>query len=166
MSSILRCRQWAAKQRPTLKKAHTKAGRPKVKIDIFTASAVCLSVFFRVGDHPTLNKVRMLAKCREEIVDFPDIGRTSLWKLMKSIGFRYCKTRGNRKIMMENLTFWCGDIVLYVKCESFQLPVVLLSFSTKHGQMPTTVLVENGTAIHRRQATPFRNRRLLVRTNA
>ena len=59
VSSVLRCRQWAAKQRPTLKKARTKAGRSKVNIDEFTASAVRLVVqsFFRVGDHPALNKV-------------------------------------------------------------------------------------------------------------
>ena len=62
-SSVLRCQQWAAKQRPTLKKTRTKAGQPKVNVDNFTAIAVRLVVqsFFRVGDHPTLNKV--LAKC-------------------------------------------------------------------------------------------------------
>ena len=44
VSSVLRCRQWAAKQHTTLKKARTKAGRPKVNIDEFTASVVRLVV--------------------------------------------------------------------------------------------------------------------------
>ena len=75
----------------------------RMSTEEFTASAVHLVVqsFFCVGDHPTLNRV--LAKCQEENIDFPDIGSTSLWfrKLMKSIGFRSCKTRGNWKTMME-----------------------------------------------------------------
>ena len=77
VSPVLRCRQWAAIQRPTLKKARTKAFRSKVNIDEFTAIAVRLVVqsFLCVGDHPTLNKG--LAKCREEIADFHDISRTS-----------------------------------------------------------------------------------------
>ena len=97
VSLILCCQQWAAKQRPTLKKARTKAGRLKVSIDECTASAVRLVIqsFFRVGDHPTLNKV--LAKCQEEIVDFRDIGRTSLWKLMKSIGFATARQEATGK---------------------------------------------------------------------
>ena len=35
------------------------------------------------------------------IGDLPKMGRTTFWKLMKSMGFQYKKTKGNREIMME-----------------------------------------------------------------
>ena len=131
VSSVLCCQQWAAKPHRTSKKARTKAGWPKVNRRIYCqCSSPCCSVFFRVSRQPTLNK--MLPKCQEENVEFPDIGRTSLWKQIKSTGFRYCKTRGNREIMMENLKIRHGDIVIYVEFESFQPSVVLLFFLMKH----------------------------------
>ena len=47
MSSVSRCRQWAAKQRPTLKKARTKAGRPKGNRRIYCqCSSPCRSLSF------------------------------------------------------------------------------------------------------------------------
>ena len=76
-------------------------GRPKIIIDEFTASAIRRVVhsFYRIREHPTLDKV--LDRCEENGVDLPKLSRTSFWRLMKSMGFSYRRTEGNRQIMME-----------------------------------------------------------------
>ena len=79
----------------------TKTGRPKITVDEFTTGAIRRIVhsFFRNGEHPTVDKV--FVRSKEDIADLPKMGRTSFWKLLKDIGFRYKKTKGNREIMME-----------------------------------------------------------------
>ena len=143
-----------------------KAGQPKVNIDKFSASAVRLVVqsFFRVGNHPTLNKA--LAKCWEEIIDSPDIGRTSLWKLMKSIGFRYCKTRGNRKIMIEkpDILAWRHRYLHQVReLSASASPIVFLNETrvNSHHNVGRKWCSDSSKA-----GDPIRKRRLLVRANA
>ena len=46
-----------------------------------------------------MNKV--FVRSREVIADLPKMGRTMFWKLMKSMGFLYQKTKGNCEVMME-----------------------------------------------------------------
>ena len=79
----------------------TKTGRPRIDVDEFTTGVIRRIVhsFYQNGEHPTLNKV--FVRSREVIADLPKMGRTTFWKLMKSMGFQYKKTKGNREIMME-----------------------------------------------------------------
>ena len=44
---------------------------------------------------------KVFACCKEEIPDLPDRGKTTFWKILKSIGFQYVKTKGSTKLMME-----------------------------------------------------------------
>jgi len=87
-------------------------GRRKVVVSDFIRSVVRRKVhsFYKKKEHPTLDKV--FALCKEEIEDFPAMGRTTFWKLLRSLGFRYIKTQGNTKEMMErkDIVDWRGKL--------------------------------------------------------
>ena len=55
--------------------------------------------FYAAKEHPTLDKVP--ARCIESIDDFPDMSKTSSWKMLRSMGFQCGKTRGITHMMME-----------------------------------------------------------------
>ena len=76
-------------------------GRKEIVVDEFNRSVVRSKVhgFFAKKECPTVEKVYQV--CVDEIEDFPKMGKTSFWKLLKTIGFKYLKTKGNTKIMME-----------------------------------------------------------------
>ena len=67
--------------------------RPMIVVDEFTVGAIRRIVhsFYCTGKHPTQSKV--FARCQQEIVDLPKLGRTTFLKLLKSIGFRCCRSK-------------------------------------------------------------------------
>ena len=84
-------------------------GRWWIVVDEFARSVILRQVhsFFAHRKHPTVEKV--FAHCKEEIPDLPDMGgKTTFWKILKSIGFQYVKTKGSTKLMMER-----NDIVAW-----------------------------------------------------
>ena len=80
--------------------ARTSRGRKAIHVDEFTRAAVRMEVanIFARKEVPTSEKV--LQACTENIVDFPQMSKTTLWKLMRSIGFRY-KVRNNKRQLYE-----------------------------------------------------------------
>ena len=83
-------------------------GRRQIIVDDFLNGLIKSKVhsFNSKKEHPTVDKV--LALCKEDIAEFPDMGRTTFWKTLRSVGFRYGKTEGNTKLMMER-----NDIVAW-----------------------------------------------------
>ena len=77
-------------------------------MDDFTRSQVrhLIHGMFRHREYPTVEKAFVL--CKEELADFPAMGKTTFWKLLRSIKFRYVKTKGCRKKMAER-----NDIVAW-----------------------------------------------------
>ncbi|XP_045447431.1 uncharacterized protein LOC123655720 [Melitaea cinxia] len=72
----------------------------KIKIDDFDASAIRQKImsFYAVRKEiPTLNK--LLVELREEI-NFEG-GRTTLWKILKQLGYKYKKCQSKRKMLVE-----------------------------------------------------------------
>ena len=86
-------------------------------VDEFLRSLIRSKVhsFYSKKEHPTVDKV--FALCKEEIQDFPDMGRTTFWKILRSIGFRYVKTEGNTKLMMERneIVAWRGRYLRQIR---------------------------------------------------
>ena len=75
-----------------------RSGHRKIVLDDFLQAAVRREVhsFFRRKEFPTL--VKLLQECRANIADFPDIGRTTLFKQLKRMGFRYRKCSSGKKL--------------------------------------------------------------------
>ena len=69
--------------------------RPK-KIDDFLKGCIRREVhgFFHCKDFPTMEKV--LEACKTNIKDFPDLSRTTMWRVLRAMGFRYKKRDGKR----------------------------------------------------------------------
>ena len=70
-------------------------GRRAIKFDDFLKGCVHWEVFLRKV-YPTVTAV--LQACKENIQDFPAVSCTTLWRLLKSIGFKYKKRSGRRCI--------------------------------------------------------------------
>ena len=94
--------------------AATTQGRRKIVVDEFMRSDIRRQVhsFYREKTHPTVEQV--FQRCKDEVNNFPQMGKTTFWKLLRSIGFKYVKTRGNTKLMMER-----NDIVICSLAVSF-----------------------------------------------
>ena len=94
-STVYRCGQAHVEEKseseaPNAQPIH---GRPVIVVDEFTVGAIRRIVhsFYCTGKHPTQSKV--FARCQQEIVDLPKLGRTTFLKLLKSIGFRCCRSK-------------------------------------------------------------------------
>lgn len=74
--------------------------RVRDKLDNFDKECIRKEVlsFYDRGEIPTVDA--LLEKIREEPVNFEG-GTTTLWKIMREIGFKYGKVRSGRAILME-----------------------------------------------------------------
>ena len=54
--------------------------------------------FYDRGELPTLDNV--LEKVKEAPINFPG-GRTTLWKVIRTLGFRYRKCSRGRRLLLE-----------------------------------------------------------------
>ena len=74
-------------------------------MDDFTRSQVrhLTHGMFRHCDYPTVEKAFAFSK--EEVDDLTGIGKTSFRKLLRSIGFRYVRSKGCMKAMIERNDF-------------------------------------------------------------
>ena len=92
--------------RRTVFNVRDRAGEPAAKrggslplqVDEFTKSAIRERIrsFFLRKELPTVRK--LLDDCRENIDDFPPMSVTSLWRLLKKMGFRYTKRTNKRQL--------------------------------------------------------------------
>jgi len=76
-----------------------KGKRSSLKYDDFTLSAIRrkVHVFFERNEPPTLDKLKSEIDCDDGL---PDIPRSSLFKILKNLGFRY-KKRGRNAMLIE-----------------------------------------------------------------
>ena len=108
-STVSRCRRESRRQGEEDEGNRVeRRGRKAIVVDDFTRSQVrrLIHGMFRHREYPTVEKAFVL--CKEELPDFPAMGKTTFWKLLRSIGFRYVKTKGCMKTMMER-----NDIVAW-----------------------------------------------------
>ena len=78
--------------------AAKRGGSHPLQVDEFTKSAIRERIrsFFLRKELPTVGK--LLDDCRENIDDFPPLSVTSLWRLLKKMGFRYTKRTNKRQL--------------------------------------------------------------------
>lgn len=84
-------------------------GRPKIEVDDFLKTQIRQVVhsYYRDKVYPSVHMVYV--RCRASIADFPDMSETTLWRVMKTMKFRYRKRKGEaRKIVCER-----ADIVAW-----------------------------------------------------
>lgn len=77
------------------------SGRRKIEVDQFTITVIrrYMYDFYANKVFPTIDVLKQ--KLEENVPDFPTMSRTTLWKILKSIGFRFRKL--NRKpVLMES----------------------------------------------------------------
>ncbi|KAK4307375.1 hypothetical protein Pmani_020894 [Petrolisthes manimaculis] len=79
---------------------HPKKLRVRIKLDDFDKECIRKEVlsFYERGEIPTVDA--LLERVREEPVKFEG-GKTTLWKVIREIGFKYAKLRSGRAILME-----------------------------------------------------------------
>ncbi|KAK4320060.1 hypothetical protein Pmani_009049 [Petrolisthes manimaculis] len=79
---------------------HPKKLRVRIKLDDFDKECIRKEVlsFYERGEIPTVDA--LLERVREEPVKFEG-GKTTLWKVIREIGFKYAKVRSGRAILME-----------------------------------------------------------------
>ena len=107
------------------KKKNPRA-KPVTGLDDFDKSVVRQSVqeFYDRGEYPTVAKLRI---CLEEKINFSG-SATSLWAILKNLGFSYKKSIDGRKFLMER-----NDVIVSrmrkmhsVRNESLSRPVIYL----------------------------------------
>lgn len=85
----------------TRKKQCVQRGRPKIAFDDFTLGIIRRSIFdfYMNKMFPTIEA--LLAKLKESMPDFPDVSKSTLYRRVKNLGFRFKKL--NRKpVLMES----------------------------------------------------------------
>ena len=111
-------------------------GRRRIVVDEFTRSCIRSEVhhFYTQREIPAVEKI--FERCKSEIENFPDMSRSTFWKIFRAIGFRYVKTKGNTKLMVErNDIVACSHRYLR-RIRKFGKVAGPLFMSMKRGSMP------------------------------
>ena len=89
------CAKREAREEPPQRKA---PGQKRIDLDEFLKSAIGGRVrrFFLRKEVPTV--VKILHDCREHIEDFPQLSATTLWRNLRSMGFKYTKRTTKRQL--------------------------------------------------------------------
>ena len=85
------------------KKQCVRRGRPKIQLDDFTLGTIRRSIhdFYINKIFPTIKNLH--TKLVENMADFPEMLRSTLLKIVKSLGFRY-KKLNKKPVLMESVT--------------------------------------------------------------